>query len=793
MAEEGAVLEIQQQLEAAEHDPPVLVTTPRQQPARLSPPKQRLPPSGGARSPAIKPTIPPKAILVSHSVPFTPIRRQVEDQPIPTCEEQLHDLESSRHDLKSNASCLVVATIASNDPRSGHPSPCEAQTTPHLSSGGADLSDASLIEEGRVFVEGILCPETNAAQRTPESNAFTATSRSNRGKGPKMRKALRRRGRVCVGSCIAFLRKGFRAFLLLCWLVVSSLASNVRKVADSTSSSLISCYRYHVWVLSMAPDALRAAAHYATGMKRGVALCLLSITLSMFTEIYPTAPNGNVFVGMLMLLFHIQPTDWQEKSKRHAVLLMVVVAISIFIDVDWLTAKYLPLSLGEDELAFRIKQDGSFAFKGAWWGVLANAVIKVLCLNETLKTNEHGRSIRARCGRIGRKFLISTQVADLDRAIKDKIVVIAVMELICSLLSFGCFFAIEFDVVNSPLFWNVPNQLASMQGLLLIKGTSGFLVFLSLVRHVRVKDFACGLQGYICPGLIESGSGRLSLAHRIKRSSKCLVFAKVLDFAVAISLWTCLAKTHAELGFDAPKDIAAFQACVFSTQVATSIVAPVMGLAVAWYIRMSRRSPRRPRSRNSSSRTRSRRHHRRSDSSVDSESSPQRRSDFDETPVKDMTPVRRNNSDYDLRHPATSQSLFQARLTGAWSNSRDMLEESVSCTPQQYQSEWKSLPPGSEVSHRVDCLPSLSDCHRYFHARRFHVVASGSTRAKMTLYLIAQRRPDRSMLRSDVARCLVEITLGSGRVNAEVRCREEEVRSFLVALDLPGLAQAAST
>lgn len=88
-------------------------------------------------------------------------------------------------------------------------------------------------------------------------------------------------------------------------------------------------------------------------------------------------------------------------------------------------------------------------------------------------------------------------------------------------------------------------------------------------------------------------------------------------------------------------------------------------------------------------------------------------------------------------------------------------------------------------------MPTLSDIHKHFHSRRFHVVASGQMGYDMKLFVVGQRRiSKRGSLRNALSQCLVEITIDSLRheLNAEVRCRnDDDVNLFVSRMGLPEL------
>ena len=100
--------------------------------------------------------------------------------------------------------------------------------------------------------------------------------------------------------------------------------------------------------------------------------------------------------------------------------------------------------------------------------------------------------------------------------------------------------------------------------------------------------------------------------------------------------------------------------------------------------------------------------------------------------------VSSRNDNYDLQNPSDSQNLLQTRLSGASRGSE--LELDVVCPPQKFQNEWKVLEEGLKLQEKVLSLPTLSDCHKHFHERRFHIVGSGVVEGKAKVLIIAQRQ-----------------------------------------------------
>ena len=475
-------------------------------------------------------------------------------------------------------------------------------------------------------------------------------------------------------------------------------------------------------------------------------------------------------------LLHPQ-VAWQNKHSCHSILLILTMMLSTCIDIDWLDYKYFPTPLiEEDALAYRIQQEGSVVYAIVWYCILFNIFMKLLCLNEALKYSTQGRNIRGQlCDRFG-KFFISTSIpGDLAAAVKDKVIAQVWVEFICSLIFLACFLAILFDGITSRLFSDVPNQLLSLQGLLLIKCVSGLFVALSMAHHISMKDVVGVFACHSIPPASSREGKRVSSS--IGKSWCILTTMKVLDFSVGVLLWISLVSVSRKMGLtDSPKNMKCFLSTVYCTLILTTVVSMIYSLVVVMYMnrlskreRFVRRQPTRrettPRHDNN---IRSRRNH--------SSHSLQQNS------------ILADDYSYDLERPRHTQSALESRLSGASTRPRSAPMhpaedlDMATCTPPEFQAMWSRMAKGLTLTHDIQVIPTLSDIHQHFHARKFHVVASGKKDSGTTkVYIIAKRR-------SVPSQCLVYLCARKHELNAEVRCTNQaDVRYFLNALGLADL------
>ena len=120
-----------------------------------------------------------------------------------------------------------------------------------------------------------------------------------------------RGGIMWLRPCFTIIRNYSWAFVIYCWLNISSFSSVATKKTKGavyvTSMYLGECYDSHRALMSHAPAAANTVGLWAIVMDKGVASCFASMGISVFTEMYPTAPSGNVFVAMLLLFFRLKP------------------------------------------------------------------------------------------------------------------------------------------------------------------------------------------------------------------------------------------------------------------------------------------------------------------------------------------------------------------------------------------------------------------------------------------------------------------------------------------------------
>ena len=785
-------------------------------------------------------------------------------KPNEALDESIFSEERQGHEAELDIQQMILVADQTTDennakspptltPRRLHSTPRRLALSPPLasssfanSSSGSSSTEAEDADESLHTV--ILSPpvrhDVSDTEKGLTPDTTTDHSMSSQDDNPNKTKSSLNLVASCVACC-----KCVGACLISCWATLALVVSTVARTISNTTIIIVNstkdCFAYHRHVISSTPAAVRIAVSWASNMKKGQALCLVSIVTSVFTSIYPTSPFYNIFIAMLIFLFQIKPMKWVNSQAYHSIALIIIVIISVCVDIDWLSYKYYPTSLNEEgELAYRLKQETSLVYSAAWYALLINIFLKLFCLNEALKSNKHGRNIRQQLlGRFGRCCISRFVPKNLSAAVKDKVVALAWIEFICSLLCFACFFVIEFDTVSSSLFWNVSGQIFSLQATLLYKGLSGGCVLLSFAHHITMKDAVAIIACHgLCPGLVDDHRSNRETFSSVGKSSCCIIMTKLFDLSFSVLLWMALVSVYNKMGFDAPKDVNTFNGVVLGTLIFTSIISPILIVVMFFYIRLSKH-------RRTTQRRRRRHRHRRKEntprsgtpSSRDFKSrlglnedgntpfTPnkflERGSLVDDDDDKDYFELTRRPSSsrsqrsnrrshtsslhydeergsanhdkddhYNLTQPSRTQSLFESRLTGASATTRSPSTpiteqtndlELCTCTPSEFQSAWRSFDDkGLIVSHQVLTMPTLSDIHKHFYSRRFHVVASGQIGYDVKLFVVGQRRiSKRGSLRNALSRCLVEITIDSLRreLNAEVRCRNHNDVHFFVS------------
>lgn len=272
------------------------------------------------------------------------------------------------------------------------------------------------------------------------------------------------------------------------------------------------------------------------------------------------------------------------ESKRQSLALLCLTLLSICIDFDWLSTRYIAQPLESEDngntLAYRIKQEESLLQAFAWYGLLVNIVLKVIALNYSLRASHRGSIIISRIWQHINIFCsVTTPQEDVNEAIRVKVVVVLWIELFSLSVCFVSFFVIGTRGVSSALFQDGPKQMLSLQAFILYKGASGVLVFLSLLHHIRTKD----LFTLCCP--IRKGTvsrGRRRIASSLRNSSKCIVVTKMTDLVIGVLLFINLSQAHRDFTRDSPKESTAIFALLMFTQVITCIISPGLVAVVAW-------------------------------------------------------------------------------------------------------------------------------------------------------------------------------------------------------------------
>ena len=147
----------------------------------------------------------------------------------------------------------------------------------------------------------------------------------------------------------------------------------------------------------------------------------------------------------------------------------------------------------------------------------------------------------------------------------------------------------------------------------------------------------------------------------------------------------------------------------------------------------------------------------------------------------------KNKEVYDLSNNVpTSQSVFEKRLASASANkkveddlqSMDSLDIFTSCNPDEYNYLWNNLSAGLVANSEFTSDFSIAELRHYFESRRFYIIASGLSDDKIVIFLLAQRKG---------IRCLVKISIDMKKYNILQKLKSENPKlnhSFLKSLNL---------
>ena len=554
-------------------------------------------------------------------------------------------------------------------------------------------------------------------------------------------------------------------------------------------------------------DALKRAAFLFASIPRGLGLAFVIFVFSVIAQMYPTAPQSGCYISLLLALFQVKSVSWQDQ-KTHIVSLVAIVGITIIFDIDWLISNYFVESLGgeNDAFEFKLTQRTSFVWQMAWWAEAINVFVKIISINDYLNVWS-----------LLRGYFMSSKT-DVSKSVSQKVILVTWVELLSSLILFVYFFLIQFDVVSGRMnvFNEAPVQILSVQATLLFKGTSGIVVFLSLVHHIKIRDLCgqCGCSYFCVVDSRESRRNRKKIVSSLKRSLNCITFAKAVDFVFGVMLWISLVNAQSSILHDAPKDVKAVLILMIMTNSFTSLTPLLVG-SIIWSIRFSEKHREESRQKamdqntpHRSSRRASRRDIRLTDRRIIAST--------DSTSAYDS---------YDFGSPNVrgSQSLFSTRLDAASPTpSAPPLQQqthhhqyapfdldlNLYCTPQEFESEWQSLSSCScKEEYPISNIPTLAQCNMHFNQVGWSILASGVVDNVTKLFLIAQRKvqmpvksPNGTTLQSSLRkttppRCLAQLSFGFGinsKMTLEMRSRhEDQIDFFIVSLELVDLFHVA--
>lgn len=231
----------------------------------------------------------------------------------------------------------------------------------------------------------------------------------------------------------------------------------------------------------------------------------------------------------------------------------LVTIFSIGIDIDWIASDYYPVGLNEslDVFGYNFQQASSVTKQVAWHVIIYNIFLKIIILYTVMRKTTKGRNLQTALWYNLHVFCPPTSwrlPKDLSAAIQSRVIAIIWIEILCSCVLFVVAIVVQVKMNWSPQFnTNVP--FVSLKHLLFLKGSSGTLFFMSILRNADAVDilaeFGCL---YPCKSWYE---GRKIILRRKRgfETPKVLVngeflkftgVVKVFDMTVGLFIWAAL-------------------------------------------------------------------------------------------------------------------------------------------------------------------------------------------------------------------------------------------------------------
>ena len=561
-------------------------------------------------------------------------------------------------------------------------------------------------------------------------------------------------------------------------------------------------------------DALKTLGYLLASIPRGLCHSLVIFVFSLIVQMYPTAPQSGCYISLLLALFHAKPVSWRDKGKLRLVSLVAIVFITIIFDIDWLISNYFVESLGGDDFEYKLTQQTSFVWQMAWWAVAINLFVYLMAIADYLNVWS-----------LLRGYFVSKQ-KDIPKSVSQKVILVTWVELLSSLLILIYFFLIQSGAISGRMniFNEATVQILSVQSTLLFKGTSGVIVFLSLVHHIKIRDLCgqCGCSYFCVVDSRETRRNQKKIVSSLKRSLNCIAVAKGVDVVLGVLLWISLVNAQSSVHYDAPKDVKVLLILMIVTNTFTSLTPLLVG-SIIWSIRLSEknRAETRLEAMDQNTPHRASRRVSRRDRHIRS---------ADRRSIESPDASAYDSYSYDFGSPnvRSSQSLFTTRLDAASpsptapplhhngertpQHAPFNLDLNLYCTPQEFESEWQRLSSCScKEEYPISNIPTLAQCNLHFNQVGWSIIASGVVDDNITkLFLIAQRkmqmpvparRPSPSarsgILQSSLRktksaspRCLAQLSFGMNSVMASLEMRsrhEDQIDLFIGSLELDDL------
>jgi hypothetical protein len=294
----------------------------------------------------------------------------------------------------------------------------------------------------------------------------------------------------------------------------------------------------------------------------------------------------------------------REQPRFFYVLVCVMVLVSLYSDLDWLSASGTsqPAPLTEQDVASSLGlSEMSPLGNMVWFIIMANCVVKLYLIFNTTRLTDVGRDqIQAALWKRALYFCppLSLQppssLSELHSTVQTRIIAIQWLQLVCSVGMLVLTLVVYIQMGWSPHF-NINAPFWPLKVTLLLKGCSGLVVFLGILRNTHFSDFIAEFGCRACRKNVRTqqqpqesiiGQKNDNQGERVKINGDFICFnlvVKGLDFFIGILVWMGLLYIL-QLGGKSsqPKSVSTILGWVVAFQLVTDVWVMVLGFFIHW-------------------------------------------------------------------------------------------------------------------------------------------------------------------------------------------------------------------